>query len=266
MKFTVLGAKGFIGSHLTNHLKKNGHEVGTPHDLDLISKEADLGNVIYAIGLTGNFRLKPHETVQSHICLLSRLLQATNFSSWTYLSSTRIYGLYSSPEPVAEESPILVKPDLEGLYDLTKLTGEALCLSLGRPKIRIARLSNVYGIGMNSSTFLGSIMNDLSNGQNVEIGEDPDSTKDYISVYDVCGLLEHIALEGKSRIYNLASGAQVTHGSIAATINSVSREKISFRSGAFKKRFPKIDIAKVIDEFQFKPRRLEEDLTGLLGV
>lgn len=266
MKFTIFGAKGFIGGHLANHLENNGHEVSAPDDLDVIPKEKDLGNVIYAIGLTGNFRVKPHETVQSHICLLSRLLQATNFSTWTYLSSTRIYGLYSSPEPVAEESQILVKPDLEGLYDLTKLTGEALCLSLGRPEIRIARLSNVYGVGMNSSTFLGSIINELSKGQDVEIGESPDSAKDYISVDDVCRLLEHIALDGKSRIYNLASGAQVTHGSIAATINSVSRQKVSFRSGAYKKRFSKIDISKVISEFRFQPRRLEEDLTGLLRI
>ena len=263
-KFTILGARGFIGRHLATYLTKCGHAVSAPDALDLISKEQDLGNVIYAIGLTGDFRSRPHETVQSHVCLLSHLLQIANFTSWTYLSSTRIYGLQLSTDSIAEESPIQVRPNLDGLYDLTKLTGEALCLSLDRPEIRIARLSNVYGSGMNPSTFLGSIIQDLRGGQNVEIGEDPKSCKDYISVYDVCEMLEQIALNGKHRIYNLASGAPLTHGAIAVKLNAISGYKVSFRPKAIKRCFPQFDISKLVDEFQFQPRKLVEDLADLL--
>ena len=264
MKFTVLGAKGFIGKHLVSYLKKCGHAIVAPDDLDLLDREKNLGNVIYAIGMTGDFRTRPHETVQSHVCLLSHLLQTTNFASWTYLSSTRIYGLQVLPDPIAEDSPIQVRPSLDGLYDLTKLTGEALCLSLNRPEIRIARLSNVYGSGMNPSTFLGSIVKELRNGQNVEIGEDSKSSKDYISVYDVCAMLEQIALNGKYRIYNLASGAPLTHDAIAFKLNAISRQEISFRPGAIMRCFPRFDISKLVDEFQFRPRELVEDLASLL--
>lgn len=265
MKFTVLGAQGFIGKHLVSHLKKCGHAVGAPDDLDLIAEEKNLGNVIYAIGLTGDFRTRPHETVHSHVCLLSHLLQATKFSSWTYLSSTRIYGLQLSADSIPEERPIQVKPNLDGLYDLTKLTGEALCLSLNRPEIRIARLSNVYGSGMNPSTFLGSIVKELRSGQNVEIGEDPKSSKDYISVYDVCAMLEQIALNGKCQIYNLASGVALTHGEIALRLNAISGHKVGFRPEAIMRCFPKFDISKLVDEFQFRPRELVKDLAALLN-
>ena len=265
INFTILGARGFIGRHLVNHLTKCGHTVSAPNSLDLISEEKSLGNVVYAVGLTGDFRSRPHETVQSHVCLLSHLLQNTSFRSWTYLSSTRIYGLQLSAEPIAEESAIQVKPNLDGLYDLTKLTGEALCLSLNRPEIRIARLSNVYGSGMNPSTFLGSIVKELGSGQNVEIGEDPKSSKDYVSVYDVCEMLERIALNGKYRIYNLASGTPLTHDAIASKLNAISAHKVGFRPEAIVRCFPKFDISKLVDEFQFQPRKLEEDLASLLN-
>ena len=265
IKFTILGARGFIGRHLVNHLTKCGHTVSAPNSLDLISEEKNLGNVIYAVGLTGDFRSRPHETVQSHVCLLSHLLQNTSFSSWTYLSSTRIYGLQLSADPIAEESAIQVRPNLNGLYDLTKLTGEALCHSLNRPEIRIARLSNVYGSGMNPSTFLGSIVKELRSGQNVEIGEDPKSSKDYISVYDVCEMLERIALNGKYRIYNLASGTPLTHDAIALKLNAISGHKVGFRPEAIVRCFPKFDVSKLVDEFQFRPRKLEEDLASLLN-
>ena len=97
MIYTVLGASGFIGAKIAQKLKLEGHDVITPvrsrnskEYLDQII-DINLGNVIYAVGLTADFREKPFDTVEAHICLIKDILKYANFSNLVYLSSTRVY-------------------------------------------------------------------------------------------------------------------------------------------------------------------------------
>ena len=110
MRFTVFGATGFIGANLVAHLSRRGHEVRCPKR-DLPIEAGDhLGHVIYAIGLTANFRSRPYETVEAHVGLLSRLLQTSCFDSWLYLSSTRVYAGLLGASKVDEEVRIPIAP------------------------------------------------------------------------------------------------------------------------------------------------------------
>ena len=64
-QFTVLGARGLIGSRLAASLARDGHEVCTPlRDDDLTSRS--LGHVIYAIGLTSDFRTRTFDTITAN--------------------------------------------------------------------------------------------------------------------------------------------------------------------------------------------------------
>ena len=81
--YTVFGARGFIGGATIRHLLANGHQcqlVGRGDDVPM-----QLGHAIYAIG-TADFRNRPFETVNSNIAMLSRLLQESEFESFTFLS------------------------------------------------------------------------------------------------------------------------------------------------------------------------------------
>src|SRR6476659_903845 len=89
-RFTVLGAGGLIGSRLATSLARAGHEVfAPPRDHELNGEP--LGHVIYAIGVTADFRTRPFDTVAAHVCQLQKVLSEGHFDSLLYLSSTRVY-------------------------------------------------------------------------------------------------------------------------------------------------------------------------------
>ena len=178
VKFTVFGGSGFIGSHLVRHLTATGHEaVVAPRDVsaDDLLNGPELGHVVYAIGTTGNFRENPHLAIEAHVDRLVELIRAGRYSSWLYLSSTRTYGRLPLDEPAGESKEIPIMPSADAIYDLSKLLGEAVCLAVDKPSVRIARLSNVYGSGQSSTTFLGAVLDELRKSHAVTIGEAPDS-------------------------------------------------------------------------------------------
>jgi nucleoside-diphosphate-sugar epimerase len=264
MNFTVFGGSGFVGKSLVDYLTRKGHDVFVPVRNDEGLMGLDLGHVIYAIGLTGDFRARPFDTVEAHVGVLSRLLQSSRFDSWLYLSSARVYGRLGENSLAQEDMQIPVFPDSDGLYDVSKLLGEALCLAQSNPRIRIARLSNVYGHNQSEHTFLAAVLNELKNTGKVVIQEAPESSKDYISLVDIPPLLEEIALSGRERIYNVASGRVVTHGELASKLSQLTCGTVLFEENAPCRVFPKIDISRVANEFAYTPRLLFNDIIELL--
>lgn len=257
MRFTVLGSTGFIGKTLVAHLRAKGHDVVTPaRDIQTLPGE-NMGHVIYAIGMTGNFREHPDKAVDAHVNVLQRLIKDAAFESWLYLSSTRVYG---ASKDNAETAAISVMPNADTLYDLSKLLGEAICLSRKNPAVRVARLSNVYGAGQSEHTFLGSVLRDIKQNGKVMIGEAPQSSKDYVSVDDVAEWLELIALNGKERLYNLASGKATTHQELADSLGPA----VGFAPHGAVRALPGINIARITQEFGKTPRQLQNDISTLV--
>lgn len=262
-KYTILGSTGFIGSHLVSHLKSCGVEVNTPpRDAETLRGEK-LGHVIYTIGLTGNFRERPHDAVDAHVNVLQRLMNGAQFDSWLYLSSTRVYGGLPEDTAATETVPLSVRPGLSGLYDLSKLLGESICLACDNPAVRVARLSNVYGTGQHPSTFLGSVLDEAVRTGSVTIGESPASSKDYISIDDVVRILPAIAANGHERIYNVADGAPVTHGEIADTLRAIGY-RVDFAPGGQIRGFPTIDTTRIDKEFGSAKGVLTDDIPALI--
>lgn len=263
MRFTVLGGAGFIGRRLVAYLRARGHDVLTPpRDAENLHGDA-LGHVIYAIGLTGNFRQAPGAAIEAHVNVLRRLMDGADFDSWLYLSSTRVYGSLPAGEVGTEDIAIPVKPGADSLYDLSKLLGEAICLGKDSKKVRVARLSNVYGSGQSHHTFLGSIVRDLARQGKVSIGEAPSSAKDYIAVDDVVATLEQIATKGRERLYNVASGRLVSHEALSAILGTCGYDVKCARNGP-ERIFPLVDISRIQKEFGRRMRSVTDDLPTLV--
>ena len=87
---TVLGATGFIGRNLVKKLNEDGKTIYIPGRNEII-KDKFLGDIIYTIGLTADFREHPYDTIIAHVCKLIEIMQNNTFKSLTYLSSTRVY-------------------------------------------------------------------------------------------------------------------------------------------------------------------------------
>lgn len=262
-KFTIFGGNGFIGGALASHLRAAGHDVVTPQRDEIPSPGTPLGHVVYAIGLTGDFRSRPLDTVEAHVGGLADRLREAACESFLYLSSTRVYGGLDVPL-VSEDMTLRTRPDRDGIYDLSKLLGEALCLSMPQETIRAGRVANVYGPGAHANSFLGMLLDDVAAARPITIGEAPDSAKDYIAIEDLCRMIERVALGGRHRLYNLASGESVPHGAIAETIQRICDVPVAFAANGPARRFPDIDVSRIAGELDTAPQRLLNRLPDLI--
>src|SRR3990167_5761311 len=225
--FTVLGASGYIGSRLVAHLRAQGHTVWAPPRGDAEVFTRPLGHVMYCVGLTAAFRTRRFDTVDAHVGLLAEVLRRAQFDSLLYLSSTRVYMGAASTQ---EDAALSVRPgDPSYLYNLTKLTGESLCHACGRAGVRVARLSNVVGPGMDTAS--GNL---------------------------VAGLLR-IALAGRASVYNVASGVQITHRQWLEWLASTHAATFAITEPAPWQGFAPIDVTRLRNEFGWKPRRILVD-------
>lgn len=257
---TIIGGHGFVGHHLAAHLRAEGWDCEViPRNETAISNRPR-GHVFYCAGLTADFRERPFETVEAHVSYLAQWLQLAKFDSLTYLSSTRVYANAAS---TSEEATLLVNPALGGdLYNLSKLMGESLCLQSGRP-VRIARLSNVYGLQMPEQNFLAEILNAAARVKQVRFRSAPDSEKDYISVQEVVAALPRIALDSESGIVNLASGLNISNQTIADFLTKVG-VVCEFELDAPLIKFPRINTQKIEAKFGSRTCDLVRDLPSLL--
>ena len=57
----------------------------------LLETRRNAGHVIDCIGLTGDFRTRPHDTAEAHVGVTARCLAGLHFASFLFLSSTRVY-------------------------------------------------------------------------------------------------------------------------------------------------------------------------------
>ena len=249
-RITVLGAGGWIGSSLVSYLKSQNRLL---YAIDRSSLSSWLAghdkqtHVIYAIGLTSDFRLYPHATVDAHVSLLSRVLQRQGLENLLFLSSTRVYGRSSCTSETAE-LPCL-SSDPSDLYNLSKLLGESLVLQDPRPGLKVARLSNVLGLDQPRSTFLGSLLHDARLAGSVRILQHPDHAKDYVHMSDVIRLLPQIACAGRHRLYNLGRGENVTHYEIAQKLRAHGAVVHFSAEPSGSPSFPQLQIGRLKEEF-----------------
>lgn len=259
---TVLGASGFIGSRIVKRLETLGREHRAVRRDDALTS-GSLGHVVYCIGLTADFRSRPLDTVEAHVCKLLEVVRACDFESLLYLSSTR---LYSKSYSTSEETPIHLAPLAAGdLYNASKAMGESLVLNCGRPA-RVARISNVYGSDFASDNFLSSIIRDAVVNKEIVFRTSADSVKDYISVDNVVDGLIEIATNGKERIYNLASGYNVSNGDLAEELRRRTGCAIQSLEPAPVVTFPPINIDRLRAEFSFQPSHVLDDMPQLVDL
>lgn len=262
---TVLGATGFIGCNIVKKLQQDNEQYFAPkRDENLLEK--DLGNVIYCIGLTADFRTKPFETVDAHIITLQKILQNCKFKSLTYLSTTRVY-IHANSMVAKEDDQIIVNPNnFEDLYNLTKLTGERLCLSSGK-NTKIVRLSNVTSKPFyKSSSFLSQLIKQAEETKKVFLHQHIDSEKDYIHIDDVVDLVLKIAKNSKESVYNIGSGINTSNKKLLDELKKYYDFELILNSNANTIKFPVISNAKICSEFFYKPITIENQLKTIFKI
>jgi len=262
--FTVLGGHGFVGRAVVGRLRGQGAEVVVP-DRDWVPAggRESLGHLIYCAGLTSDFRQRPWDTIEAHVCGLNRIVAAGGFISLLYLSSTRVY---AKAKETAEDTPLVVSPqDPSDLYNLSKLTGEAICLRHPSPTVRVARLSNVIGPDGASGNFVNALIRAAITDGEFVLETAGSSEKDYIWVEDVADLLIRIATTGRQRLYNLGSGENVTNAAIAEAVAKATGAGWSESTNAPSWSFPPLDVRRLKDEFNVRHRPILSTIPDIVA-
>lgn len=263
MKFTVLGASGYVGSHLAAYLREQGHECLTPVRDDNSIFSQPLGHIVYCIGLTADFRYRPYDTARAHVGVLTGVLEKCKYESLLYLSSTRIY---AHSQTASEDTLLQANPqNMSDLYNLTKMTGEALCFATPSEKVRVVRLSNVYGDDWESENFLATVVRDAIDKKHVLMHTSPESAKDYVHIKDVVEMLPKIATQGQCRLYNLAAGENVRNEDLLRKLSFLTGCIVEYTESAPTITFPLVSIQRLRSDFSYKPVRLDEVLQQVVA-
>lgn len=259
IRFTVLGSRGYVGSHLAAELRQRG-DAEVWEDSGKLPADG-LGHVFFCIGVTTDFHNRLHDTMRAHVAKLMDVLDAGGFDSFTYLSSTRVYERGSSGK---EDGIISVEPgNIGDYYKISKVAGEAVCLAHPRPTVRVARLSNVIGFEQPPLTFVPSLIRDALQHGTIALRTALDSAKDYVCMEDVVSALPLIALHGRERLYNVSSGLQTTHQEIVGCISRTLGCDYSANRDAPRSTFPETTAEKLLAEFGFRPESILDKLPDL---
>lgn len=248
--YTIFGGNGFVGSGIARVLEARGKTVRRVTRDSWPEAGEHLGTVIFTIGMTADFRKRLVETFELQVLRLHDALTRYSFDSFVYLSSARVY---SGSPSTSEDTPLVVRPsDPDHVYNISKLAGESLCVAFGNPKIRIVRLSNVYGVEDTSNLFLTAVMREAVITGSVTIGQAPQSSKDYVWIGDVAEAVVAIAERGTQQTYNVAAGENVTHRMIANILGDAGYA-VRFANSGPEVTISPIDTTRFMGEFDLTP-------------
>ncbi len=248
MKILITGGAGFIGSHLTDALLSEGHQVTIIDNLSsgnkaFVSSDAEFIQMdikdenVLSLFQSHHFDIVYHEAAQtmvpvsiSHpkfdaeeniIGLLNILESArkTEVNKIIFSSSAAVYG--DNPNlPLAEDEI----PAPTSFYGLTKWMTEkylALYHSLFGINYTVLRYSNVYGPRQGANGEGGVIYlfaKALTNKNPITIFGNGKQTRDFISVHDVVSANLAAARDGNQGIFNVSTESELSIRDLATTM------------------------------------------------
>ncbi len=256
--FTIFG-QGFVGTNISIFLKKKKCKLFLPKKGKYKFKK-NLHNVIYCIG-NQNWLKDPEATYNANLAMVPKIIFNNKFDSFTLLSTTRLY--FANPRTkTSENDPININSNNKNfLYNSLKIAAENLCLTLNNKNIKVIRMSNLFGDNFtNQAYILPTWIRDSIINKKIDLYINKNSTKDFIYVDDAFDVLLKIIKKGKHRLYNVASGKNIKLSKILKEIKKITNCRINYTNTSNIIKEPKINIKRIVNEFNFKAKNNLIDL------
>lgn len=257
-KVVVTGAAGFIGSHLSERLLADGHEVlgidsfsdhydralkernlagASAHqnfqlvELDLADRDvtAALQEARVVFHVAGQPDVRPNwgpfdRYLHDNVVATQRLLEALRgieLERFVFASSSSVYG-NAEMFPTKESSlPRPISP-----YGMTKLAAEHLVFvymrAFGLP-VTALRYFTVYGPRQRPDMALQRFMVALVEGREIEIFGDGEQTRDFTFISDaIDATVKAASGDVVGQVINLGGGSRVTVNRVIDTLEDIS--------------------------------------------
>ena len=187
---SVYGGNGFIGSKFC---KLNANDV---IKIDRDSREPKSDNVLYFISTIDNYNVFDNLQIDidTNLKVLMEVLNHCKDKNITFnfVSSWFVYG--KTDKLPANENDYC---NPKGFYSITKRTAEQMLISFCETfgvNYRIFRLANVYGEGdltvSNKKNALQYLINEIVNGNDINLYDGGMHIRDFIYVDDVCDAIK----------------------------------------------------------------------------
>jgi UDP-glucose 4-epimerase len=280
VRVVVTGASGFIGSHVVDRLRAQGHE---PRLFDLVPSPYDdtvetvLGDLLSpgdaARGLDGcdavihlaavadvnDVAADPMRAEQLNSRGTAVVLEAARElgTRVVYGSTIWVYGDGRPGETLDEDAPL---PLPRHVYTATKLAGEAYCRSYGElygVEQTILRFGIPYGPRAREATVLAAFVAKARAGDPLTLAGDGSQSRRFVYVEDLAdGVVAALAPAAAGRIYNLVGDESTTIREIAETVQElVAPVEIVYVEGrAGDIRGAEISGRRASDELDWRPR------------
>lgn len=268
MKALILGANGFVGSHLAEKLAREGNAVSAAYNTKSSQIPSGCKKIPVAelYGLTeffdhvyicvGNFSCT-HEEFVSQAIEIYHIIKQLRYDRVVFVSSIAVYGNHAGIISYQSE---FVTPSLYGQY---KLACEFLLTSL--PNCSIVRFTYLYGPGMSENSLIPRWINTAKTNGVIAVYGDGARAQDYLYIDDAISLIIKTASEKILPPFIAASGVSISNRDLAYLLAElIPGTKIKFTGSDSSASFF-FDISFTKKELQWMPTvDLRTGLTRLL--
>jgi UDP-glucuronate decarboxylase len=291
MKFLLTGAAGFLGSHLSNKLIENNHNViglddlstGSVKNIENLIKNPNFEFIEHDVRIPYDvdvdvilnfacpaspvaYQKDPVRTIETNFLGMINLLQLANKTGARVLqaSTSEIYG-DPAESPQSESYWGNVNPiGIRSCYDEGKRAAETLCFDYKRQyglDVRVIRIFNTYGPNMSigDGRVVSNFITQALKGNSITIFGDGQQSRSFCYVSDLVeGILKTLLLEeSPAQPINLGNPNEFKIIDLAKIVKEVTGSKSKIISNPLPQDDPKQrcpDISSAISILNWEPK------------
>ena len=235
MNYFVTGSHGFIGKHIVERLKKDGHVITRYNRSRPIIIPPDTEAIIHSAAEIYNEGIM----VDVNVMLTCELLEAAKtakLKSFIYIGSSSEYG--KKDHPMQEDEKINPRT----IYEATKASGTFLTQAFAETfklPTAIVRPFSIYGPGEPAHRFIPTLLRAVKTGEEIVVSE---GTHDFTYITDfVEGLfaVEKAIQKGHALfgdIVNIGSGVETSNLELVKLVEKITKKKLNYKTTTHKLR------------------------------